>query len=343
MTTIMQPAVLLCLLLVVDVSFGSIIAPIRFIGGRGGGYTSKQYTDGRTLKKLEVWAGGWQLRSVKFHWSNGHVDTIGKEKGKKEFKFTFNTGERLKSLWIWSSKGEHGKRCGAFKMITTSDREFFPKMTKKVKKKNRAEVDIGSGIIIGFEADHGSDVDRLGFRILRPVTHAVLKNVNYPDLNLNRVGLQPWNIDVIDYTNTGAHTQTQKLIGSREITTSSTWSVGTSLEYSTSVSVEAGVPKVASVGVKTTFTVGITATYSITTTTTNTRTYEFPVVVPPRTHTYATARLYHGPINTRYTGRMYVTLDNGQSFNYAVTGNYKGVTSTGAYVDLKEHCAHNKE
>jgi hypothetical protein len=335
----MQPAVLLCLLLVVDVSFGSIIAPIRFIGGRGGGYTSKQYTDGRTLKKLEVWAGGWQLRSVKFHWSNGHVDTVGKAGGRYS-TFTFNTGERLTSLSLWGNGA--GTRCGAFKMRTTSNREYFPKMTSwGLKTEYRAEV--GSGIIIGFVAKSGADVDALGFRILRPITHAVLKNVNYPDLNLNRVGLQPWNIDVIDYTNTASRTQTQKLIGSREITTSSTWSVGTSLEYSTSVSVEAGVPKVASVGVKTTFTVGIKATYSRTTTTKNTRTYEFPVLVPPRKRTYATARLYHGPINTRYTGRMYVTLDNGQSFNYAVTGNYKGVTSTGAYVDLKEHCAHNKE
>ena len=333
MAALVHASVLFVLLLVIDDSFASITAPVRFIGGGGGTYLSKLYTDGRTLKKLEVWAGGWQLKSVKFHWSNGHVDTIGKAGGRYS-TFTFNTGERLTSLSLWGNGA--GTRCGAFKMRTNRNREYFPKMTSwGLKTEYRAEV--GSGIIVGFVARHASDVDALGFRILRPVENAILKNVNYPDLNLNRVGLQPWNIDVIDYTNTGSHTQTQKLIGSREITTSSTWTVGASLEHSVSVSVQAGVPKVKAVGVKTTFTVGIKATYSRTTTTKNTRTYEFPVVVPPGKRAHATARLYHGPINTRYTGRMYVTLDNGQSFNYAVNGYYKGVTSTGAYVDLKEY------
>ena len=337
MATGIQPAVLLCLLLAVNVSFGSLYAPVTFQGGDGGSSsTQKLYTDGRTLKKLEVWAGKWQLRGIKFHWSNGHVDTIGKEKGKKEFKFTFNTGERLKSLSIWSSKGKHGKRCGAFKMITTSDREFFPKMTKKVKKKNRAEVDIGSGIIIGFQAYHGNDVDALGFRILRSIKSAILKNVRYPDINLNSIGLQPWDLESVDYKNNASVAQTFTLKGKRQVTTSSSWSTSSSLELSITTTVEAGIPEVASVTTETTWKVGVTSSHEREQTHKFTKVYESPVTVGPRKHLMVTGTVYDGPINTKYSGTMHVILDNGQSFTYDVSGYYNGVSSTRVYKTVKE-------
>ena len=326
--------VLICLCFTYDFCEGSIYAtPVRLIGGRGGGYTQKTYTDGRTLKKIEAWAGGWQLRGVRFHWSNGHQETVGKPVGRHS-SFTFQTGERLKSLSLWGNGA--GTRCGAFRMRTDRNREYFPKMTSWGLK-TEYHVNVGSGIIVGFVARHGGDVDALGFYLLRPIKHAVLKNVNYPQLHLNRVGLRPWNIDVVNYPNYGSTIQSQKLSGTRAVTTSSEWSISTSLEYSISVSVQAGVPAVASAGVKTTFKVGITATYNRKTVRTDTRTYNFQVKVPPRKRTYAIARIYHGPLNTKYTGTMYVTLDNGQHFRYNVQGYYKGVTSTGAYVDLKEN------
>ena len=332
MTTIMQPAVLLCLLLVVDVSFGSIIAPIRFIGGRGGGYTSKQYTDGRTLKKLEVWAGGWQLRSVKFHWSNGHVDTVGKAGGRYS-TFTFNTGERLTSLSLWGNGA--GTRCGAFKMRTTSNREYFPKMTSwGLKTEYRAEV--GSGIIIGFVAKSGADVDALGFRILRPIRNAVLKNVRYPDINLNSVGLQPWDLESVDYRNAGSVAQSFTLKGKRQVTTSSSWSISSSIELSVTTTVEAGIPEVASVKTETTWKVGVTASYKREQKSTFTKEYQSPVTVGPRKHLMVTGTVYDGPINTKYSGTMHVILDNGRSFRYGVSGYYKGVTSTRVYKSVKE-------
>ena len=328
-----QIAVVICLCFVFEFCEGSIYATPRFIGGRGGKPTRKAYTDGRTLKKIEAWAGGWQLRGVRFHWSNGHQDTIGKPHGRHS-SFTFQTGERLKSLSLWGNGA--GTRCGAFRMRTDRNREYFPKMTSwGLKKEYR--VNVGSGIIVGFLANHAHDVDALCFYLLRPIKHAVLKNVNYLDLHLNRLGLRPWNIDIVDYSNYGSITQAQKLSGSKKVTVSSEWSISTSLEHSISVSVQAGIPNVVSLESKMTLKVGITATYNRKTVHTDTRTYNFKVMVPPRKRTYAIARIYHGPVNTKYTGTMYVTLDNGQHFRYNVKGYYKGVTSTGAYVDLKEN------
>ena len=340
MAVIIRSEVLFCLLSVLHVSVGSnfqdIVAPLKFIGGRGDGSSSVGHANGIILQRVEVWAGPSALNCVVLHWSEGESSMIGRKQEGKYSSFTFKPGERLTSLSLWGNGA--GTRCGAFKMITTTKREYFPQMTSwGLKSEYPAE--IGSGIIIGYISNYESEVHALGFYILRPVALAVLKNVNYPDLNLNRVGLQPWNIDVIDYSNSGSSTQTQKLIGTREITTSHTWSIGASLELCVSVSVQAGIPEVGSAGVKTTFKVGIEATYSRTTSVTNTRSYEFPVVVPPGKRTSASARLYHGPINTRYTGTMNIILDNGHSFNYPIHGTYEGVTSTGAFVDLKEYSA----
>ena len=332
MAVLIRSAVLFCFLLVLDVSFGAITAPVRFIGGGGGSYLSRQYTDGRTLKKLEVWAGESGLKSVKFHWSNGHVDTVGKAGGRHS-SFTFNTGERLTSLSLWGNGA--GTRCGAFKMRTTSNREYFPKMYKwGLKTEYRAEA--GSGIIIGFVANHGNEVDALGFRILRPIRNAVLKNVRYPDINLNSVGLQPWDLESVDYRNAGSVAQSFTLKGKRKVTTSSSWSIATSIELAVTTTVEAGIPEVVNVKAETTWKVGLTASYKREQTSTFTKEYQSPVTVGPRKHLMVTGTVYDGPINTKYSGTMHVILDNGQSFRYGVSGYYKGVTSTRVYKSVKE-------
>ena len=327
-----QLPMLLFLCFVVSVCEGSIYATPRFIGGRGGKPTRKAYTDGRTLKKIEAWAGGWQLRGVRFHWSNGHQDTIGKPHGRHS-SFTFQTGERLKSLSLWGNGA--GTRCGAFRMRTNKNREYFTKMTRwGLKTEYRANV--GSGIIVGFLANHAYDVDALCFYLLRPIKRAVLKNVNYPNLKLNHVGLQPWVLESVDYRNAGSIPQTFEFTGSREVTTSWSWSKSSSLELAFTATVEAGIPKVASVKTETTWKVGITASYKRSETITTKKTCGSSITVSPRKHLTITGTIYYGPISTKYTGRMYVTLDNGQHFSYSVSGQYNGVTSTRVMTTAKE-------
>ena len=333
MKLLLQLAMLLFLCFVVSVCEGSIYAtPVRLIGGGGGRRTWKTYTDGRTLKKIEAWAGGWQLRGVRFHWSNGHQDTVGKPEGRHS-SFTFQTGERLRSLSLWGNGA--GTRCGAFRMRTDKNREYFPKMTSWGLKTEYG-VNVGSGIIVGFVANHGNDVDALGFYLLRPIKHAVLKNVKYPDLKLNHVGLQPWDLESVDYRNAGSIPQTFELTGSREVTTSWSWSVSSSLELAITTTVEAGIPEVASVKTETTWKVGITASYKRSETVKTKKMYGSPVTVPPRKHLMITGTIYDGPINTKYTGRMHVTLDNGRYFSYSVSGQYNGVTSTRVMKTAKE-------
>ena len=337
MACLIQSAIVLCLLLANHVSFGSITVPMTFIGGRGGSFISKQYTDGRTLKKLEVWAGGWQLRSVKFHWSNGHVDTIGKTVGRYS-SFAFTTGEHLTSLSLWGNGG--GTRCGAFKMRTNKNSEYFPRMTSwRLKREYHAG--IGSGIIIGFAAKHGSDVDALGFRILRPIRNAVLENVRYPDLNLNTVGLQPWNLESVDYRNAGYVPQTFTLKGKMQVTISSSWTTSSSLDLSVTLftTVKAGIPIfffTSTAKTESTWKVGLTASYKREQTSTFTKEYQSLITVGPRKHLKATGTAYEGPISTKYSGTMHIILDNGQSFRYGVSGYYKGATSTRVYKSVKE-------
>ena len=332
MASYIQLAVLLCLLLAIEVSFGDIISDVQFVGGEGPGFVKRKYTDGRILKKLEVWAGGSSLLSVKFHWTNGQTDSIG-EAGGSYSSFTFDTGERLKSLSLWGNGA--GTRCGAFKMITTTNREYFPQMTSwGLKSEYPAEV--GSGIIIGFETYSGTEVYALGFFILRQVKSAILKDVTYPDININTVGLQPWDLESVDFKNAGSVPQSFTLKGSREVTTSSSWSITTSLEMSVTTTVEAGVPGVATVTAETTWKVGVKASYKREETHKFTKKYESPVTVGPGKHVVVTGTLYDGPINTKYTGTMHIYLDNGESFQYGVSGYYKGVTSSRVYKSVKE-------
>jgi hypothetical protein len=101
------------------------------------------------------------------------------------------------------------------------------------------------------------------------------------------------------------------------------------IEVSVQVEVKAGFPLIAggtgSASASGSLTVSVSGTYKTTNKHTAQQSFKFPVTVPPRQCIQATATLYEGEIDTRYTARMVYTLDSGKEFQYSVSGTYKGV------------------
>ena len=118
---------------------------------------------------------------------------------------------------------------------------------------------------------------------------------------------------------------------------SETWSVTAGMEASVETEVKAGIPLLAEGKVTVSVTVSVEGTYERSTTKTSEQAFEFPVNVPPGKRVLATATMYEGVIDTKYSATIYYTLDSGASFNFEVDGTYKGVQASQAVVSVEEY------
>lgn len=249
--------------------------------------------------------------------------TFGQKRGQESEKFYLGDGEKIISLQLWGDTYSTD-RAGGFRLTTSENRQFTVGYTRG---SPSYEPDIGSGILVGVFGRAQTQIDCLGFGLLRRVQHAELIEVNYPDIHRLQVLRKPKEIKSIVYNNTrGSVEQTFTFSGSETAETSETWSLTTGVELGVETEVKAGFPILAEGTVTTSLTVSITGTYETTNTHTTEQSFEFPVTVPPRQCLQATATLYEGEIDTRYTARMLYTLDSGKSFGYSVSGTYKGIT-----------------
>ncbi|MCI4390320.1 hypothetical protein PGIGA_G00121300 [Pangasianodon gigas] len=191
----------------------SYLADILIIGGQGGNPFNFNGTgNGATLRKIWVWAGGWQIKAIKVWLTDGQSREVGQPGGKFS-EFTFEDGEHFTSLSLWGNGA--GTRLGAIKFKTNRSREFFAHMTDWGLK-TEYPVDVASGICMGIAGHAADDVDCLGFIFINTVKSTVLTNVQYPTLHDVIPNVAVEEIKSMTYHNNSTETQEYRIETSKK-------------------------------------------------------------------------------------------------------------------------------
>ena len=103
-----------------------------------------------------------------------------------------------------------------------------------------------------------------------------------------------------------------------------------------STTIKTGIPILASGETTVSIKVSVSGIYQRSNAKTTKRSFNFPVKVPPGKRSKATATLYEGIINTKYTGMILYTLDSGKKFHYRVSGTYYGISASEIVVIVVE-------
>ncbi len=247
--------------------------------------------------------------------------------------FEFQSGERVTALSIWGNAA--GTRCGAFKIKTSKNREYFPQMYDWGLKQEYP-MDVGSGFLCGLYGGAGSDIDKLGFAFLQPVKNSVLKNVSYPTLSSDLIGTTPVTIDRITIDNlSGTVPQESKLSGKESVIVSREWGTTTGLEASITTSVSAGIPEVGEASVEATLKVSQEFSFKRTETKEVERKVDHTVTCPAHQLLRATATTYIDKLDLPYTATLEVELETGAKFSYDVNGIYRGTTVRDIFLEFE--------
>lgn len=319
---------LLFLSLFITVRAGVIQQWYRIGGNGGGAFVHYQIRQKAVVTRIEAWAGSWTLRGVKIHYSNGVTRLFGKAADRySSMNIDYAAGEHVTELSIWGNGA--GSRCGAFRIKTNKGQHFFPKMYRWGLKREY-KMQVGSGIILGVHGKHGSDIDSLGFLMLRKVIGSDLINVRYDFRggNLNPPQKKfALDVTIPNPSDTDSDKGFHKVTKQRQ--TGGSWSVTTGVTFGQSYEVEAGVPQVASTKVTSSWQLSVSGTYGRTWSTTHGMEISVPLIVPARERTRITVDYYEGRINKLpYTANMKYFLDNHSKFYTNVRGVYNGYSTS---------------
>ena len=311
------------------------------IGGSGGGPfyfgvdQGKPPTSGTIVRSIKAWywnGKGNRMARIEVELTDGRKQAFGKYTGNHETdKLVISPGEKITSLKLWYSNFDKIGRSGGFQLsVNQKQLDISAGRTD-----GPYEPELGSGILVGVFGAAGYDLDSLGFALLREAK-AQLINVTYPDLNSLIVTTSPKTLKVISYDNSNGTTDEEFVFSESEsVTTSSSWSMTAGMEAGMETEVTAGIPGIASASVKVSVKESISGTYKRSTTKTTEQSFSFPFKVPAGQRLKATAMIYEGSINTRYTGTMVYTLDTGKKFSYDVSGTYTGISVSEVVVSVE--------
>lgn len=299
-----------------------------YIGGRDGTpFQDAKYHQGIVVSEIEAWAGGWQLRGIRIKFSDGSVITRGKLEGYYcgSINIDYLSGETVTGLSIWGNGA--GTRCGAFKITTSKNKEFFPKMTKWGLK-TEYKMNAGGGVILGVIGGEGSDIDRLGFLMLDKVNTSVLTQFEY---DFNKVSLpeKKYAYDVtipnpskID-SDTGS--VTKKVARER----GGEWFIKAGVKFGQEYKVKGGVPVVAEAEITTKWEVSVEGGYTGKWTNIDEETVSIPLIAPALTKTRIVYAYFQGKLNgCPFVATMKYFLMGGGIWDCEVTGFYDGVDTT---------------
>jgi hypothetical protein len=304
-------------------------------GGRGGTPFKSNYGDhGHLVKRLEVWQGAWQLHGIRVTFTNDRVEMIGTQTGRYAGTFDLGVGERITSLSVWGNGA--GTRCGAFKIRTSNNREYFPKMYEWGLKTEYPQI-VASGYLCGIEGSANWDIDNLGFIFLKPVKNSTLKEVSYPNLNSSLVATTPFILDSLTIDNQqGSVAQESTLEGRQELEETREWSNSTGIEMSITSSVKAGIPEIVDVSIETSVKVSNTFTFGRSQTKKITKSASHKITCPPKSLLKASLTTYQDTLDIDYTGKVELEFQDGDRFSYPVKGIYKGASARSIFLKISD-------
>ena len=295
--------------------------------------------EGETIIAFELWKTSDSVDGMRLYYPHGYHTAGDRDESyfTKSEKFVIGSGEKLTEVLIWggyyggNSGSSHGVVPQGLKVTTDRGRVFQFKADHATG--DPYSVDVGSGILVGIFGYHRNhyDLNGLGFAMLRRVSKATLKNVQYPNIGAQLVTSEPSRIDSVTYDNSkGTHEQTYQVSFEETIVEREAWSITTSIEFAMGAefTVEAGLLFAsASSTFSFSLTIGVESTYARENERSITRSFNFPVTVAAGEQVTATATIYEGSISTDYSADVVYTLDTGKEYQYSVQGTYTGITT----------------
>lgn len=313
--------------------FPRVIQEFHRIGGSGGSYFQKdQIREEAVVEKIEVWSYRNSLAAVHLTFSNGHVEKIG-DRGSHKYQGSFTidyaSGERVTELSIWGNGA--GTRCGAFRIKTSKNTVFHPKMWKWGLK-TEYKMNVGGGIILGAWGKSTGVVNSLGILMLRKVSAA---NLEIPSTGYQQSPSQlspPRLVSVLapGHQNPSGTDNPRGLIKfTREKVNSHEWTVTAGLKIGKEFTVTAGVPNVAQAGLTASWELSLSSSYARTWTESQSTEVSIPYTVPAYSQVDVSVSYFEGVVShLPFEGKMQHLLEGGESFYTSVRGYYKGVSTT---------------
>ena len=306
------------------------------VGGTGGdaftlNCSELDVAEGRFIRSLTFWTDSncHCIRGCEIMLNNSEILTLKGEKvGNQSDTFLFGDGERLTSVSLWENDHDGGRLSGV--KWTTENRTFsFGNHNGTA-----YTPDVGSGLLIGIFGRSGTDIDNLGFAILRKINKSRLISLEYPDLSTIQVFSKPMSIKTIQYDNSnGTVDQEFTFEGEMQVETTSTWSVTSSLTVGLSYTVETSA-LIVSASATASVELGVEGTHEHAEKKTTTESFSFPLKVPAKTNIRATAVLYEANIDVPFTAKMVFHLDTGKEIEVDMDGTYKGLDSDQVVVTI---------
>eukprot|EP00250_Pteridium_aquilinum_P033143 c5243_g1_i1 orf=63-1034(+) len=314
------------------------------IGGNGGfEFLLRGGSDGRVVKKLEVWAMENGVKAIRVWLTLDSYSTFGqpsKPAGQGDLRhasFSFQDDERITTLSLWGNGA--GTRFGWIRFNTNKGRTFDHGMYKWGKKDEYVQ-SVASGIFVGVSGRANLDVDRLGLVFLTPISRMRIINLSYA-LPINGTVSQQ-TLDTFSYTNKNDEDARWVFNDNKDVTNTFKWELINKSGLSFYHNVDDGlkdvqVPEVkaeaASGKVTYTWELSGNDTYS-STSLSNTKNLEWYASgsLKPTNSISVSAVTGRGSISTSFKAFMQVDLTSNTKISYPIEGNYTGTSHSNAVV-----------
>ena len=298
------------------------------IGGKGGtDFSDAKYDRGIVVSGLEVWADTSTLRGIRIKFSDNSSVMHGESEGNYcgSISLDYLNGETVTELSIWGN-GE-GSRCGAFRIKTSKNQEFFPKMTKR-ELKTEYKMNSGGGVILGVIGASGADIDCLGFLMLDKVKNRVLTEFEY-DLNTISLPEKKYAYDVTIPNPSDGDSDKGSVQQRIEKQRGGEWFLKGGVTLGQEYKVKGGVPFLGEGEITSKWQVGFEAGYTQKWSDTTTQTVSVPLIAPALTKTRIVYSYFQGKIDScPFVATMKYYLQSGGIWNCQVTGFYDGIDTT---------------
>jgi len=312
----------------------SYYIPSMAVGGNGGySFDISRHYYGIVVTKLEVWQGVSMLRGIRITYSDGSTVYVGKlEDRYTSFELDYANGERVTELEVypnyWNGDGLPSKdrRCGAFRIYTNHNHEFFPRMTGTRPLVWKHNISPGGGIILGLHGKMGDDIDSLGFTMIRPIRSMVLQNINYDMQHMPSP--MRWSYYDRSIPNPSYEMSDEGFYQeSTDIRRSGEWKISGSSTFGLDFTVSGSIPKIDALSGELTASWGISVegSYRSSWSETIDGTVRVPLIAQALSITRIWYYFFTGTGIVTMNGEMRVTVDNGQTWTYDVSGTYDGV------------------
>ena len=316
--------------------------PFKTFGGNGGDSFSHYKDDGSMISRVEAYFDDFYMKGIKVYYSNSKYGyskndmgyLYGKEEGQK-FEYTFAPGETFMDFSIYSVEYKGKYYVGGFKFSTSKGNTFYPKSAVAFYRESK--MDVGFGAAVGFGGHYDSDaVYNFGFYFIRQAKKIRLYDVAYDKVKFSKPVKN--SIVSVPYMNKTDEEEMHEYQYSYNSFVESLWKPNSYFDYSYSLTVSADVPYLTAYNDKE----SPYASWTYHRETSNSSAYssshkisdKYSFVVPPYTKMNFEMIYFSGHFEVPFYGRVSLTLDNNEMFDYFVSGNYVGGNTTHALVAM---------